>query len=120
MHTRILVAVVAFAGLLAGAGVVRAQSANANVANQITEARKANAALMRQYTWNSRTEIIEGGEGKDIRIELVNYTPEGEFQRSVSNDQESRMPIGFLRRAIAENRKKQLEDYLTGLRGLIE
>jgi len=97
-----------------------AQSANVNAAMQITEARKANAALMRQYTWNSRTEIIEGGQVKDIRIELVNYGPDGQLQRSLINDQQSRMPIGFLRRAVAEAKKEQLENYLIGLRGLIE
>jgi hypothetical protein len=120
MHKQAFTVIIALAGVFAYVAAARAQSGNVNVANQITEARKANAALMRQYTWNSRTEIIEGGEVKDIRIELVNYAPDGQLQRSVMNDQESRMPIGFLRRAIAEAKKKQLEDYLTGLRGLIE
>lgn len=120
MHSRILAAIIACAAVFANFGAARAQSANVNMAVQITDARKANATLMRQYTWNSRTEIIEGGEVKDIRIELVNYAPDGQLQRSLINDQGSRMPIGFLRRAIAENRKQQLEDYLTGLRSLIE
>ncbi len=111
---------VALAGIFACAAVGRAQNPNVNMAVQITDARKANAALMRQYTWNSRTEIIEGGQVKDMRIELVNYAPDGQLQRSLLNDQSSRLPLGFLRRAIAENRRKRLETYLTGLRGLIE
>lgn len=120
MHSRNLAAFIAVAGMLMFAGVARAQSSNVNMAVQITNARKANANLMRQYTWNSRTEIIESGEVKDIRIELVNYGPNGQLQRSLINDQGLRMPIGFLRRAIAVAKKQQLEEYLAGLRGLIE
>ena len=65
-----------------------ALSSDANAAVQITEARKANDTLMRQYTWNSRTEIIENGQVKDIRIELNNYAPDGTLQRSLLNDTE--------------------------------
>ena len=54
-----------------------ALSSNANMAVQITEARKANANLMRQYTWNSRMELMEQGQVKDIRLELINYGPDG-------------------------------------------
>jgi len=35
---------------------------------QIAAARKANAALMRQYTWRSRIELIENGSVKDTRM----------------------------------------------------
>ena len=97
-----------------------ALSSNANMAVQITEARKANAALMRQYTWNSRTELMEQGQVKDIRLELVNYAPDGTLQRSLLNDSGASLPRGFLRRAIAEDQKKKVEEYLTGLRGLLD
>jgi hypothetical protein len=97
-----------------------ALSSNANAAVQITEARKANGGLMRQYTWNSRTEIVENGEVKDIRLELVNYAPDGTLQRSLLNDSAAPLPRGFLRRAIAEDKRKKMEEYLTGLRNLLE
>jgi len=87
---------------------------------QITEARKANAALMRQYSWSSRTELIEQGAVKDTRIELVNYGPAGQLQRTLVNDQGAPLPFGFLRRAIAENERKKMEEYLHGLRSLLE
>ena len=115
--------------LLAGlVGVVlpqaaRAQtalSADANMAVQLTEARKANDALLRQYTWTSRTEILENGEMKDIRLELNNYLPDGQLQRSLLNDTSAPLPFGFLRRVIAEDKRKRLEEFLTGLRGLID
>jgi hypothetical protein len=94
--------------------------ATAVKAVQITQARKANAALMRQYSWSSRTELIEQGAVKDTRIELVNYGPGGQLQRTLVNDQGARLPIGFLRRAIAENERKKMEEYLHGLRSLLE
>jgi len=38
----------------------------AETAVKITEARKANAKLMHQYSWQSRTELMENGEVKDM------------------------------------------------------
>lgn len=97
-----------------------ALSSDANMAVQLTEARKANDTLMRQYTWNSRTELLENNEVKDIRLELVNYAPDGTLQRSLLNDSGASLPRGFLRRAIAEDKRKKMEDYLSGLRGLLD
>jgi hypothetical protein len=97
-----------------------ALSTDANKAVQITEARRANAALMHHYTWNSRTEIIEKGQVKDTRLELVNYNPFGQLQRSLLNDQSAPLPPGFLMKAIAESERKKMEQYLTGLRGLLD
>jgi hypothetical protein len=92
----------------------------ANRAVQITEARQANAALMHHYTWTSRTEIIDQGQVKDTRLEMLHYDPFGQLQRSLLNDQSAPLPRGFLRKAIAENEKQKMETYLTGLRGLLE
>jgi hypothetical protein len=97
-----------------------AQMGNADQAMKIAAARKKNAALMQQYTWNCRTELLENGSVKDIRIELVNYGPDGQLQRSVINNEGSHMPHGFFRRAIAENKKKETEKYLKGLRELLD
>jgi hypothetical protein len=121
MKVRIVVVASLFAlGLAHAAQAQSALSADANKAVQITEARQANAALMHQYTWNSRTEIIDQGQVKDTRIDLVNYTPFGQLQRTLLNDQSAPLPFGFLRRAIAEHERQKMEQYLTGLRGLIE
>lgn len=98
----------------------------ANSAVQISQARQANAALMHQYTWNSRTEIIVQGQVKDVRIDQVSYGPYGQLQRTLLNDQPASSgimlptPIGFLRRAVANNEKQDLQQFLTGLQGLLE
>lgn len=93
---------------------------NAKLAVQITEARKANAVLMRQYSWNTRTELMDQGAVKDIRIEMVNYGPSGQIQHTLLNDQGASLPGGFLRRKIAEKDKEKMEEYLKGLRGLLD
>lgn len=62
-------------------------SATANRALQIYRACEANAALMHQYQWNSRIEILSQGQVQDIRIELVSYGPFGQLQRTLLNDQ---------------------------------
>ena len=97
-----------------------AVAANAGMAAQITKARKANAALMKQYSWNSRVEVLDQGAVKDLRIELVNYGPMGQLQRNILNDQSAPLPFGFLRRKIAEAERAKAEEYLLGLRSLLE
>ena len=95
-------------------------AAKAETAVKITEARKANAKLMHQYSWHSRTELIENGEVKDMRLEQVQYGPDGRLQRIVENEQGASLPFGFIRRAIAEKKRKEMETYLKGLRSLLD
>jgi hypothetical protein len=102
------------------AGGAYAQTPTAAHAAQIAAARQANAALMHHYQWNSRTEIVENGQVKDTRIELVSYAWNGQLQRATVNDQSARLPIGFLRRSIQENERQRLQTYLIGLRQLID
>ena len=91
-----------------------------SMAVRITEARKANATLMRQYSWTSRTEVIDQGQLKDLRIDAVTYGPDGQLQRSTLNDQSTPLPLGFLRRRVAELERQKVEQYLSGLRSLLE
>ena len=123
MTAKALAAFAAAVVALGWAHAVPAQSPPASVTNvtaRITEARKANAALMRQYSWTSRTEVIDQGQVKDTRIDAVNYGPDGRLQRSIMNDQSAPLPFGFLRRRIVEYERTKVEEYLTGLRGLLE
>jgi hypothetical protein len=125
MEIRIKILLILAAGLIAVAwsqsALAQGQpSASGNIAVQIANARKANAALMRQYTWDSRTEIIEEGAVKDIRIEAVSYGPGGQLQRSLLKDEAMAQPVGFLGWAIARKRKERLEAYLKGLQSLLD
>ena len=97
-----------------------AQVRDEAMANKIIAARKANAALLKQYSWSSRTELLDTGAVKDIRIETVSYGPDGHLQRTLINDQPSPLPHGFLRKRIAEKERAKVEKYLTGLRNLLD
>ena len=118
---KILLVLAAVLGVLGGPQIALAQgTAPGEMAVRVTEARQANAALMRQYSWTSRTEVILQGQVKDIRIDAVNSGPGGQLQRNTVNDQSAPLPFGFLRRRIAEAERQQVETYLMGLRDLLE
>jgi hypothetical protein len=95
-------------------------SSSTDVTVLVTEARAANDALMRQYTWISRTEMIDQGQVKDVRIEAVTYGSEGRLQRSALNDPAAPFPRGFLRWHVAEHERQKVEEYVAGLRSLLE
>jgi hypothetical protein len=98
----------------------RAQVKNEGLANEIIAARQKNAALMKQYSWNSRIEILDNGAVKDIRINQVMYGPGGQLQQTTINDQPAAMPGGFLRKRIAEKEKEKMEKYLKNLKKVLD
>ncbi len=124
MDIKMKILLVLAAGLIAAGwsqiSLAQSQPTIANMAAQISEVRKANAALMRQYTWESRTELIEEGQIKDNRIEAVSYGPDGQLQRSLVSDQGLPKPESLLGGFIAEKRKERLEAYVKGLRNLLD
>jgi hypothetical protein len=95
------------------------QVANEGIANMIIQARQKNAAQLKQYTWTYRIELTQNGTVQDTRIDQVSYEPDGTQQQTLLNDQSAQPPMGFLRRAIAENQRQQTEQYITDLRGLV-
>jgi hypothetical protein len=101
---------------LGGPFLVPAQVANEGLANQIIAARQRNATLMKQYSWNCRTEISENGTPKDTRIDTVIWGPDGQPQHTLLNDQDNPLPRGFLRRRLEEKEREKMEDYLKQLR----
>ena len=111
-----LLVVTAVALTICNAPSGRAQVANEGLANQIIAARQKNSALMKQYSWNSRIEILDNGAVKDIRIDQVMYGPGGQLQQTVLNDQPSAAPRGFLRKRIADKEKADMEKYLKSLK----
>ncbi len=90
------------------------------LASRITAARKANAVLMKQYSWSCREEFLKDGKPMDTRIDSVTYGPDGQLQRTILNDDQSPLPHGFLRKKVAEKDRKDLEKYLVALRKLLD
>jgi hypothetical protein len=101
---------------LVSPSLLPAQVANEGLANQIIAARQRNATLMKQYSWNCRTEISENGEAKDTRVDTVTFGPDGQPQHTLLNDQSNPLPGGFFRKRIAERERDQMEAFLKGLR----
>jgi hypothetical protein len=99
---------------------IRAQVPNEGIANMIIQARQKNSAQLKQYIWTSRIELTQNGTVQDTRIDQVSYGPDGNLQQTLLNDQSASLPRGFLRRAIAENKRQQTEQYMTGLRALVD
>jgi len=118
MRALCVLALIAIA--LSSPSAVLAQTSPADVAFLLTEARAANDALMREYTWISRAEMVDEGQVKDVRIEAVTYGAEGRLQRSVLNDAAAPLPRGFLRRHADEHERQKVEEYVAGLRSLLE
>jgi hypothetical protein len=93
----------------------QAQIPNEALSLKIVAARKANQALLQQFSWSSRTELIDSGTVKDTRIDLVSYGPNGQLQRTILNDQSAPLPGGFLRKRIADRERDRVEKYIKGL-----
>lgn len=85
----------------------------------LVQARQQNATLMQQYSWNCRTELSENGVPKDTRIDTVTWGPNNQPQYTTLNDTANPLPRGFLRRRVAENERKQTEEYVQGLRAFL-
>ncbi len=94
-------------------------AAAANTAVAITQARQRNAQLMQRYSWNERIDVQQGGQQKDLRIEVCTFLG-GMKQCTVQNDQHAPLPGGFFRRNAAENKIKDFENYLKGLKAVLD
>ncbi len=96
-----------------------AQAPNQALAAAMVATRAKNAALMKQYSWNCRMEVLENGTIKDTRIDLVNYGPNGTVQYSLLNDTGAPLPHGFLRKRVAEKERAESEKYMQDIRTLL-
>jgi hypothetical protein len=94
------------------------QAMRAGIAAKVTAARQANALALQQYTWDSRTELLEAGTVKDTRVEMVNWV-NGQYQRSQVSDQGPSLPRFGLRKRIAEEKQQEMKTYLAGLKSLL-
>jgi hypothetical protein len=114
----------AAAALAALTGAAPAQDAanqalRAGIANKVTAARQANATAMQQYTWDQRTELLEGGTVKDTRVEMVNWV-NGAYQRSLVSNEGPSLPRFGVRKRIAEAKQKEMQQYMSGLKAQLE
>ena len=108
-------------GLLIGlADGLRAQAPAPGLAGELVEARQKNSALMRQYSWECRTDVFLDGVSRDLRVDQMYYGPGGQLQRVLVNDQSAPLPFGFFAARIAEQARIEVSQALVGLRGLLD
>lgn len=91
------------------------------LATEINEGRKQNAAQMRNYSWNTRTEIKMDGEVKSVKVELIRFTAEGELQKVLVSDSAAgaKKPRG-IRGKVASNKKKGMQEWAVELGKLLQ
>jgi hypothetical protein len=113
--------VIVLGSLLAcGTGLRCAAQTPTGLAGEVIQARQKNDALVRQYSWECRTDVLVDGVSKDLRIEQVNYGPTGQLQRTLLNDQSAPLPFGFFAARVAIDVRDQVQQALVGLRGLLD
>ncbi len=121
LDARLAGALIAAACTLACVQPALAQTPNQlNMTVEIANARKSNAAMMREYQWQSRVELLEAGQVKDTRIEELSYGANGQIQHTVLSNTMAKMPAGLFRRIHAEDQLKDAETLLKGVRSLLE
>ena len=116
---RLAPAVLALLPAIAVAQDAANQALRAQIAEKVTAARQANATAMQQYTWDQRTELLEDGTVKDTRVEMVNWV-NGQYQRSLVSNEGPSLPRFGLRKRIAEAKQKEMQQYMSGLKSLLE
>lgn len=118
---RFVAAAAAFA-LASSAAFAQQDAANqglrAGVAERVTKARQTNALAMQQYTWDQRTELLEDGTVKDTKVEMVNWV-NGQYQKSVVSNEGPSLPRFGLRRRIAEEKQKEVQEQLSAIKSLL-
>ncbi|HTO89162.1 MAG TPA: hypothetical protein VMR54_16695 [Thermoanaerobaculia bacterium] len=121
-RTRVPILMAATLGLwafTAGAQDAANQSLRAGIAEKVTAARQANATAMQQYTWDQRTELLEDGTVKDTRVQMVNWV-NGAYQKSLVSNEGPSLPRFGIRKRIAEEKQKEMQEYLSGLKAQLE
>ena len=91
------------------------------LATEINDGRKHNAAQMRNYSWNTRTEVKMDGEVKSVKVELIRFTPEGELQKAMVSDSTAgaKKPRG-VRGRVASKKKKGMQEWAAELGKLLQ
>jgi len=91
------------------------------LATQIAEGRKQNQMLLREYTWNTRTELKIDGEVKSVKVDLVRFTPEGELQKTkISDSADSQKKPRGVRGKVASKKTKDMQEWAADLKGLLQ
>ena len=105
---------------LATAGVMAQAPDPAKVAVQVSENRTENGKKMREYSWNTRTEITAKGETQLIKVELVRYDVDGRQQKTtISEESPKKRKKRGIRGAVQKKKGQKKQEWFGDLHGLL-
>ena len=91
------------------------------LATQIAEGRKQNQMMLREYTWNTRTEVKIDGEVKSVKVDLVRFTPDGELQKTkISDSADGQKKPSGIKGKVASKKIKGMQEWAGELTGLLQ
>ena len=91
------------------------------LATQISEGRKQNMLMMRNYTWNTRTEVKIDGEVKSVKIDLVRFNADGEMQKTkISDSADGQKKPRGVKGKVASKKIKGMQEWAAELTGLLK
>jgi hypothetical protein len=96
---------------------------------QFAAALQANQSALRQYTWQSRTELRVEGEVKQVRLEQVRFDLDGRLQKTTIGGGTASAdaarpgppgPAGAVRKRVVAQKKEEFQQMLAELGALAE
>jgi len=91
------------------------------LATQIAEGRQQNQLMMREYTWNTRTEVKIDGEVKSVKVDLVRFTPDGELQKTkISDSADGQKKPRGVKGKVASKKIKGMQEWAAELKALLQ
>jgi hypothetical protein len=91
----------------------------AQMEQEFAQAQQANARALRKYTWKSRTEIQKSGDTRSVQLNLMRYDISGALQKTLmSTTPQQQLPTRGVRGRIAQKKKEDFLDTLSGLEKL--
>ena len=112
--------------VIAGLLMVAGGAAHAQDKMTFAEAQKVNAQALRQYLWQSRTEIKVKGESKNVKLEQVRYDIDGKLEKTPIGGTPAAAPAqpsggrrGRLKERVIENKKEEFGKEMQDLAALV-
>lgn len=95
---------------------------------EFAEAQQANQTALREYSWQSRTELRVNGEVKNVRLEHVRFDIDGRLQKTAiggaapaaDSSRSGPGPAGALKRRVVAKKQEEFKDMLGALATLAE
>ena len=115
MRFRFAVAAALVAGLLLP--VTASTPDKGTLATQIAEGRKQNQMMMRDYSWNTRTEVKIDGEVKSVKVDMMRFTADGELQRTkISDSADGQKKPRGIKGKVASKKIKGMQEWAQDLK----